>query len=55
MADYELQQEEMECQYCEETFKFTWADVHDSCDIRDGQYVRFDAVNCPHCRCENRW
>lgn len=43
------------CVYCEEDFQFEYGNVYDSCDIIDGQYVRFDAVRCPHCGCENRW
>ena len=52
---FEKMIETHECWWCEKEFEFDLNNVHESCDIVDGQYIVFDAIDCPYCGIENRW
>ena len=44
----------MECYDCEHITFYGYADTHTTCDIVNGQYTEFEALNCENCELENK-
>lgn len=45
---------ENQCYSCNEIYEYSDDDIVIGCDTIEGQYVEYEATQCPMCGCENR-